>query len=143
MYNQYTSSSLPQSGVFFVIQLCALYTAKRKGSGLYCYCNCFFYWCPHWIGLELLIFWHLLLCTFVDILCRSTGQYEVISSQQVKIRPRTDEQEMTFCLFFSQPHKVFIYRILLVVIVNPRFELFNLLSYVTKSIFRNDLILFF
>lgn len=33
------SSSLPLSGVFFVIQLCALYTAKQQGRGFYCYCN--------------------------------------------------------------------------------------------------------
>lgn len=43
------SSSLPPSGVFFVIQLRALYTAKHQGRGFYC---SFFDWCPRWFGLE-------------------------------------------------------------------------------------------
>lgn len=48
------SSSLPLSAVFFVIQLCALYTAKHQGRGFYCCSDYFFQWCPHWFGLELL-----------------------------------------------------------------------------------------
>ena len=43
------SSSLPPSGVFFVIQLRALYTAKHQGRGFYC---SFFHWCPRWFGLK-------------------------------------------------------------------------------------------
>ncbi len=55
------SSSLPLSGVFFVIQLRALYTAKQQGRGFYCY---FFHWCPRWFGLKRFFYicWHLLLC---------------------------------------------------------------------------------
>lgn len=68
---------------------------------------------------------------------KSTGQHEVLGAQQAdKIRPRTDEQEMTSYLFFFQPHKVFIYSILLVVMVNLSFE-FDAERLLMKPVFRN------
>lgn len=140
-YNQYTSFSLPQSGVFFVIQLCALHTAKRQGSGLYCYCSYFFHRCPRWFGLDLFFFYYLSIDLFgffscIYYLCgsfmnRRTGHYQVFSSQPAdKIRPCAHEHKMTYIenslrlsLFLSLNHTRSSFTgFFLLVTVNPSFE---------------------
>lgn len=86
MCNQYhllptaVSSSLPLSGVFFVIQLRALYTAKQQGRGFCCY---FFHWCPRWFGLQQ-FFQHFLASTpvhtnpFGYFMSRRAGQHDTL-----------------------------------------------------------------